>query len=76
MGVSLSEDEAWAFIESSMTGIVTTMRGDGFPLALPVWFVALDHMIYFRTPGRQQEDHPYPQQQQDGVSGGIRRAMA
>jgi nitroimidazol reductase NimA-like FMN-containing flavoprotein (pyridoxamine 5'-phosphate oxidase superfamily) len=50
MGVSLSEDEAWAFMENSLTGIVTTMRRDGFPIALPVWFVVLDRTIYFRTP--------------------------
>jgi nitroimidazol reductase NimA-like FMN-containing flavoprotein (pyridoxamine 5'-phosphate oxidase superfamily) len=55
MGVSLTEDEAWSFIESSTTGIVTTMRGDGFPLALPVWFVTLDRMIYFRTPAASKK---------------------
>jgi nitroimidazol reductase NimA-like FMN-containing flavoprotein (pyridoxamine 5'-phosphate oxidase superfamily) len=55
MGVSLSEDEAWSFIESSITGIVTTMRADGFPLALPVWFVALDHKIYVRTPAASKK---------------------
>jgi general stress protein 26 len=55
MSVSLSEEEAWTFIAASMTGIVTTMRGDGFPVALPVWFVALDHMIYFRTPAASKK---------------------
>lgn len=55
MGVSLSEKEAWAFIEASMTGIVTTMRSDGFPIALPVWFVALDRMIYVRTPAASKK---------------------
>jgi general stress protein 26 len=55
MGVSLSDEEAWAFVESSLTGIVTTMRRDGFPVALPVWFVALDRMIYFRTRAASQK---------------------
>ncbi len=55
MGVSLTEDEAWAFIETSMTGVVTTMRHDGFPVALPVWFVAIDRRIYFRTPAASKK---------------------
>jgi nitroimidazol reductase NimA-like FMN-containing flavoprotein (pyridoxamine 5'-phosphate oxidase superfamily) len=55
MGVSLSEDQVWTFIEASMTGIVTTMRRDGFPVALPVWFVVLDRMVYFRTPAASKK---------------------
>ncbi len=49
-GVRLSADEAWAFIESSHTGIVTTLRRDGVPIALPVWFAVLDRCIYMSTP--------------------------
>lgn len=55
MGVSLSEDEIWVFIQASMTGVVTTMRRDGFPVALPVWFVAIDRHIYFRTPAASKK---------------------
>jgi nitroimidazol reductase NimA-like FMN-containing flavoprotein (pyridoxamine 5'-phosphate oxidase superfamily) len=50
-GVRLSPDEAWAFIEGSHTGIVTTLRRDGFPIALPVWFATLDRHVYLSTPG-------------------------
>lgn len=50
-GVRLSPDEAWAFVEGSHTGIFTTLRRDGVPIALPVWFVVLDRRIYVSTPG-------------------------
>jgi general stress protein 26 len=50
MGIALSEDEAWAFVDGALTGIVTTLRRDGFPVTLPVWFVVLGREVYFRTP--------------------------
>ncbi|MDG4668081.1 pyridoxamine 5'-phosphate oxidase family protein [Mycobacterium sp. 236(2023)] len=49
MGVALSEDEVWALLEESLTGILTTVSPDGFAVPLPVWFVALDRKIYLRT---------------------------
>jgi PPOX class probable F420-dependent enzyme len=49
-GVRLSPDEAWAAIEQSHTGIFTTLRKDGTPIALPVWFVVIDRRIYTTTP--------------------------
>src|SRR5215467_14621975 len=50
MSVRLSPDAAWAFIEDSHTGIFTTLRRDGMPIALPVWFVALDRTICMSAP--------------------------
>jgi nitroimidazol reductase NimA-like FMN-containing flavoprotein (pyridoxamine 5'-phosphate oxidase superfamily) len=50
MGVRLSEDEAWEFVSSGHTGIVTTVRRDGWPISLPVWFVVIDRHIYVSTP--------------------------
>jgi PPOX class probable F420-dependent enzyme len=50
MSVRLSEDEAWEVLGSSHTGILTTLRRDGFPVALPVWFVAEDHTILVAGP--------------------------
>lgn len=50
MGVRLSEDEAWSVIEAAHTGILTTLRRDGSPIALPVWFVAFDRRVYVSTP--------------------------
>ena len=37
--VRLSEDEAWAFVDGAHTGIFCSMKRDGSPVMLPVWFV-------------------------------------
>ena len=50
MSVRLGVDEAWAVIEASHTGILTTLRADGMPIALPVWFVVLDRTIGLAAP--------------------------
>ena len=50
MGVRLSEDETWAYLESGHTGILTTLRRDGAPVSLPVWYVVVDRRVYVRTP--------------------------
>lgn len=52
-GVRMTEDEAWDFIEQAHTGIFTTLRRDGVPIALPVWFATLDRRIYLVTRGKK-----------------------
>ena len=52
MGVRLTEEEAWAELTAAHTGILTTLRRDGRPVSLPVWFVARDRHVYVRTPAR------------------------
>jgi Pyridoxamine 5'-phosphate oxidase len=49
MGVRLSGDEAWERLTNSHTGIITTLRRDGWPVSLPMWFVVVDRKIYMRT---------------------------
>jgi PPOX class probable F420-dependent enzyme len=48
--IRLTEDEAWAEIAAAHTGILTTLRRDGMPIALPVWFVVEDRTVAMRTP--------------------------
>jgi PPOX class probable F420-dependent enzyme len=55
MSVRLSADDAWEFVTGSTTAIVTTLRRDGFPVALPVWFVVLDREVYVRTPASSKK---------------------
>ena len=55
MGVRLDEEEAWAELEHAHTGILTTLRRDGRPVSLPVWFAALDRKIYVRTPAKTRK---------------------
>lgn len=55
MSIALSEDEIWTALARAHTGIVTTIRRDGRPVSLPVWFVALDRTLYFRTPAASKK---------------------
>jgi PPOX class probable F420-dependent enzyme len=50
MGIRLTSDEAWEAVESAHTGILTTLRRDGMPIALPVWFVVDDRTVALMTP--------------------------
>jgi PPOX class probable F420-dependent enzyme len=50
MTIRLKLDEAWEAVESAHTGIFTTLRRDGMPIALPVWFVVEDRTIAMMTP--------------------------
>ncbi len=50
MSLRLSPDEAWSFVDRAHTGILTTLRSDGAPIALPVWFVTLDRTICLGAP--------------------------
>ena len=51
----LPVDEAWDVLASSHTGILTTLRADGSPIALPVWFVTLDRTICIGAPSRTKK---------------------
>jgi nitroimidazol reductase NimA-like FMN-containing flavoprotein (pyridoxamine 5'-phosphate oxidase superfamily) len=53
--VRMSEDELWAFVEAGHTGILTTLRADGRPISLPVWYATVDRRLYISTRGRKLE---------------------
>ncbi len=53
--VRLSAKEAWDVLGSAHTGIVTSLRRDGSPIALPVWFVVLDRRIYVSGPAHTRK---------------------
>ncbi len=55
MSIRLSEEEAWAELERAHTGIFTTLQRNGWPISLPMWFVALDRHIYLRTPVKSKK---------------------
>jgi PPOX class probable F420-dependent enzyme len=50
MTIRLTLDEAWEAVGSAHTGILTTLRRDGMPIALPVWFVVDDRTVTMMTP--------------------------
>jgi hypothetical protein len=51
--VRMTEDEAWDFVRDGHTGILTTLRRDGSPVALPIWYAAIDGRIYVQTRGKK-----------------------
>jgi PPOX class probable F420-dependent enzyme len=55
VSVRMNGDEAWAMLAESHTGILTTLRRDGMPIALPVWFCVIDGHVYVRTPARSKK---------------------
>jgi hypothetical protein len=55
VSIRLSPDEAWAALENAHTGMFTTLRRDGMPITLPVWFVALDRTICLAAPSRTKK---------------------
>jgi nitroimidazol reductase NimA-like FMN-containing flavoprotein (pyridoxamine 5'-phosphate oxidase superfamily) len=49
MGIALEDDELWQYVAGAHTGVVTTLRRNGWPVTLPVWHVVLARRIYFKT---------------------------
>jgi nitroimidazol reductase NimA-like FMN-containing flavoprotein (pyridoxamine 5'-phosphate oxidase superfamily) len=49
MGVQLDDDEVWAFVGQSHTGILTTLDREGYPISLPTWHVVINNKVYLRT---------------------------
>ncbi len=54
-GVRLSYEEAWETLTNSHTGVFTTLRRDGTPISLPVWYAVIDRKIYVSTPGNSKK---------------------
>jgi nitroimidazol reductase NimA-like FMN-containing flavoprotein (pyridoxamine 5'-phosphate oxidase superfamily) len=53
--IRLSRDEAWQELTSAHTGILTSLKADGTPITLPIWFVVLGERIYFSAPTRTKK---------------------
>jgi PPOX class probable F420-dependent enzyme len=48
--IRLTDDEAWNVIAASDVGVLTTLRADGWPVSLPVWFVAHERTVCLAAP--------------------------
>lgn len=55
MGIQFTDDEEREFLTTMHTGVVTTLRRDGWPISLPVWFAYVDEAIYLRTPTKSKK---------------------
>jgi len=49
----MTDDEIWSFVADSHTGILTTLRRDGTPITLPLWFCLIDRTIYVQSRGKK-----------------------
>jgi nitroimidazol reductase NimA-like FMN-containing flavoprotein (pyridoxamine 5'-phosphate oxidase superfamily) len=49
----MTTEEVWDYVTQAHTGILTTLRRDGMPIAMPLWFACLDRTIYSRTRGKK-----------------------
>lgn len=49
----MTPDEVWQYVTDGHNGILTTLRRDGVPVALPLWYVCVDRAIYTSTRGKK-----------------------
>lgn len=49
----MTEEEIWEFVRNGHTGIFTTLRRDGMPIAMPMWYCCIDRVVYMQTRGRK-----------------------
>ncbi|MDW3215254.1 MAG: pyridoxamine 5'-phosphate oxidase family protein [Ilumatobacteraceae bacterium] len=49
MSVRMTAAERDTFLEQADTGVLATLRRDGSPIALPMWFVMIDGDVHIRT---------------------------
>jgi PPOX class probable F420-dependent enzyme len=55
VSVRLTEAETQEFLTASHTGILSTLRRDGSPAVMPMWFVVIDGHVYVRTLARSRK---------------------
>jgi nitroimidazol reductase NimA-like FMN-containing flavoprotein (pyridoxamine 5'-phosphate oxidase superfamily) len=49
----MDSEELWAWVSDSHTGIFITVRRDGTPIALPLWYVVIDRKLYTHSGGKK-----------------------
>jgi nitroimidazol reductase NimA-like FMN-containing flavoprotein (pyridoxamine 5'-phosphate oxidase superfamily) len=49
VGIDLDDEQLWAFLQEGHEGTFTSLRSDGWPISLPVWYVVKDRTVYLRT---------------------------
>jgi nitroimidazol reductase NimA-like FMN-containing flavoprotein (pyridoxamine 5'-phosphate oxidase superfamily) len=53
--IRLTPDEAWVMLEERRVGIFTSLRRDGSPISLPVWYAPIDRRIYLHGPAKAKK---------------------
>jgi nitroimidazol reductase NimA-like FMN-containing flavoprotein (pyridoxamine 5'-phosphate oxidase superfamily) len=55
MGIAMSDADIWQMLAALDKGVFVSLRASGAPIALPVWFVVHEQLIYLRTPARSKK---------------------
>jgi nitroimidazol reductase NimA-like FMN-containing flavoprotein (pyridoxamine 5'-phosphate oxidase superfamily) len=55
VGIDLDQDQLWAFLAQGHEGTFTSLRSDGWPVSLPVWYVVEDGVVFLRTRPRTKK---------------------
>jgi nitroimidazol reductase NimA-like FMN-containing flavoprotein (pyridoxamine 5'-phosphate oxidase superfamily) len=55
MGIAMSDADIWQMLAAADKGVFVSLRESGTPVALPVWFVVHEQLIYLRTPARSKK---------------------
>jgi nitroimidazol reductase NimA-like FMN-containing flavoprotein (pyridoxamine 5'-phosphate oxidase superfamily) len=53
VSVRMTQGEIWDFLTNGHTGILTTLRRDGVPVSMPIWYAVVDRVIYIGTRGKK-----------------------
>jgi nitroimidazol reductase NimA-like FMN-containing flavoprotein (pyridoxamine 5'-phosphate oxidase superfamily) len=53
--VRLTDAESWELLERSRVGVFTSLKQDGTPISLPVWFAPLEGRIYLHGPSNSKK---------------------
>jgi len=51
--VRMTEDEIWTFLREGHTGVFATLRSDGVPIMMPIWYALIDRCVYINTRGKK-----------------------
>jgi hypothetical protein len=46
-------EELWKFVTDAHTGILTTLKANGSPVSLPLWFAVVEREIYMQSRGKK-----------------------
>jgi PPOX class probable F420-dependent enzyme len=57
MSVRMSDGEVREFLATGHTGILATLRADGSPAVMPLWYVMVDESVFVRTLASSPKAH-------------------
>jgi nitroimidazol reductase NimA-like FMN-containing flavoprotein (pyridoxamine 5'-phosphate oxidase superfamily) len=53
--IRLDDEEVWALLDEQRVGVFTSLRRDGTPISLPVWYAPIRRRVYLHTPPQSKK---------------------